>query len=737
MPMRFFRTFVLSGGLLSSGLLAGIPAFAQDPSARPRDPQIGLVLEGGAALGLAHIGVLQWLEEHRIPINYVAGTSLGGLVGGLYATGNSPADIQKLVGGIDWDVVLRGEVPFQDLSFRRKEDAVEYPNGLQFGIKGGVRFPEGFNSGHQVGLILDRVALPYSQVKNFDDLPIPFACVATDLLNNKPQVFRSGSLTQALRSTMSLPGIFTPVRTKDAVYVDGGLLDNLPVDVAKEMGADLIIAVHLQTKPLGANEPLSSVGVLGRSISVVIAANELRSMQDADILISVPLAEYSSTDYKLGTSIIKLGYEAAASKASVLSRFSVDEATWQSYLARRKARRRTLPEPQFVEVDGTSPKLETSIEEQLSNNVGKPIDTSKLENQLTQLTGDGRFANIGYQMTDKDGAPGLLIHAREKDYSPPEVRPLIVIDASQYDQVQFLLGARITFMDVGSFGAEWRNDVTIGSSHEVQSEFYRPFGHKLKWFIAPQGFATNTQQLFYKNTTLLAEYRNRQGGGAFDFGYVPSRSSEVRVGYRAAYQKFYPAVGGLTYGSLEGRVGTTSLRYRLDTTDDPIIPRKGLEAFFRSEWNDANPGAPSGFPISELRFNKFIDLNTPSSIYFSAAGGTTYTYHKTGFPPFQLGGGPDLYAYGRNEFLTNQYFLFRGGYLHKVLSLPPLLGNNMYAMGTLEGGKIYDLPPSISSLPADVAVSIVVNTIFGPFQLGGAAGATGHYKFFYSLGRVF
>lgn len=179
----------------------------------PKRPKLGLVLEGGAALGLAHIGVLHWLEEHRIPISYVAGTSMGGLIGGIYATGNSPETIHQIVDGIDWNEVLRGDIPYRDLSYRRKEDAAEYPNGIELGIKNGVRFREGFNAGHQVGLILDRISLPYSEMNSFDDLPIPFACLATDLVSGKEHVFRRGSLGRALRSTMSLPGIFSPVRT--------------------------------------------------------------------------------------------------------------------------------------------------------------------------------------------------------------------------------------------------------------------------------------------------------------------------------------------------------------------------------------------------------------------------------------------------------------------------------------------------------------------------------------------
>jgi len=740
------RFYALIGCILLGGNLAisqtgnASSSDTKNPSkdgVKPDAPRIGLVLEGGAALGLAHIGVIQWLEEHRIPVDYVAGTSMGGLVGGLYATGNRPADMQRIIGGINWDVVMSGEVPFQDLSFRRKEDAQEFPNGLEFGIKQGIRFPEGFNSGHQVGLILDSIAFPYSTVTDFNDLPIPFACVATSLITNKPHVFRTGSLTEALRSTMSLPGIFTPVRSKDNVMVDGGLLDNLPVDVAQEMGAQLTIAVHLETKPLGANEPLSSVGVLGRSISVVIAANELRSIQKADVLISVPLGAFSSTDYKKSAEIIKLGYEAAAEKAAVLTRFSVDEATWQAYLAQREARRRPIPVPQFVEVAGTVPKVATEIQDQLKDDVGKPLVPAQINKQLTYLLGDGRFSKVGYRMIEKDGQQGLQVSAVGKDWSPPEVRPLLVIDGSEVDDIQFAFGARITFRDIGTFGSEWRNDIVLGSEHGIRSEFYRPFGEERRWFVAPQGFAFNTQQNYYAQNTLEAIYRNRASGGSFDFGYNPSRSSEVRIGYSGAYQELYPTVGGLTYGRLDGRVGTTSLRYKLNRQDDPIVPRSGSNVKFRTDWYDANPGATSGFPVSELRINQFVKLNEPSSVFFTLAGGTTYTSHQVGFPPFKLGGGPDLYAYGTNELLTDQYMLFHAGYMHSLLQLPALVGKNLYVLGAVEGGKVYDQAPGTSTLPADLTAGFVVNTLFGPIVVGGGMGATGHYKFFYTIGRTF
>jgi NTE family protein len=328
---------------LSACFLASQAAGAQNGTSPLEGPKIGLVLEGGAALGLAHVGVIRWLEEHRIPVSYVAGTSMGGLVGGLYATGNSPGEIRELVDGIDWDLVLSGEIPYKDLAYRRKEDAEEFPNGLEFGIKSGIRFPEGFNSGHQVGLILDRIALPYSNLKSFDDLPIPFACVATDLVNNKAHVFRDGPLATALRSTMSLPGIFTPVRAGGTVYVDGGLLDHMPVDVARQMGADVTIAVYLHSKQLKAEGALSSVGVLGQSVSVVIGANVLRSMELADVLISVPLEDYSGVDYRKARNHQARLAEAAQEQPPRSRDGAIDEASeWQATWLNEKrgARRR-------------------------------------------------------------------------------------------------------------------------------------------------------------------------------------------------------------------------------------------------------------------------------------------------------------------------------------------------------------------------------------------------------------
>ena len=734
------RAGFLYCSLLTSVLLVD----AQEPSAPvstrstlSSQPSIGLALEGGGALGLAHIGVLKWMEEHRIPIRYISGTSMGGLVGGVYATGYSADETRELIESIDWNQVLGGQVPYRKLSFRRKQDASEYPNQLEFGLRRGVQFPEGFNSGQEVVMILDRVALPYSEMRSFDDLPTPFRCVATDLINNKAYTFDKGSLSLALRATMSLPGVFSPVRSDGHVFVDGGLMDNLPVGVAKQMGADITIAVHLQSKPLDANTPLSALSVLSQSIGVVIAANELRSIEQADILISVPLSDFSLMQFNKYEPIIKLGYQAAESKAALLLKFSVDEATWQQYLAERGARRKTAPVPKFVEVVGTNPQVAKPIQKALAYNIGKPVDHPELQSELIRELGNGRFNTLSYQMTTRDGTPGLLVQAEPKPYAPPTVLPLLVLNGSNLGNVYFSLGARITFLDFGGHRSELRNDVILGSEYGIRSQYFRPLTPTSHWFIAPNIFADNQQFPLYNQDTLLAQYRQRSVGGGMQFGYEFGNVAQLAVGYLAAQRSLRPEVGNSgELPNVSGRYGQTSLQFALRQYDNAVIPRIGQNADFIGGYVDSNPGAKGGYGISQARVSKFFRLSDPTSIFLTGDAGTTYGGNQTGIPPFTLGGANLFLAYGINELLTDQYYAIRAGYLRQLVKLPPLLGDRMYFASIFEAGKVFG-PYVRPQVPGSLAGGIIINTIFGPVTFGGAVGTAGHQRVFFAMGRIF
>lgn len=706
----------------------------------PGHPKVGLVLEGGGALGLAHIGVIQWLEEHRIPVSYIAGTSMGGLVGGVYSTGRNAAEVQDVVKGIDWNVVIGGHTPFDLLSYRRKEDAHEFAGTAEFGLRKGFQIPSGFNTGQQVQLILDRVALPYSRIKSFDELPIPFACVATDLSTNAEQVFRNGELDLALRSTMSLPGVFSPVHSGTHIYVDGGLLNNLPVDVAKEMGADITLAVSLEGAHLKPNAELSSLSVVTQSISAVIAVNERNSIKKADLVISVPLQAFGSMDYKKVDEIIKAGYEAASANAEKLSKLSVDEASWNQYLAERTARRsRATTVPQFIEVKGVSGAAASDIAKNMSGLVGKPVDTDKLDSDILKVTGEGAISNLNYRMVERNGKDGLQLEAIRKPYAPPIVRPMIFIDGSDYNDVFFSMGARITFMDFGGYRRELRSDVMLGSQYEISTEYYRPFSATSKWFVAPRGGFNSYLYPIYNQSTFLALYRSHDILGGLDFGYTFGRTSELRVGYEGGYRQLKLQIGNSNVlPTVSGATGDVKLEFNLTTLDDPVIPRKGESVRFYTKYFHVNPAAPEGFPESELQIQNYFKLNRRNSVFFNMYGGSTYGY-KAGIPAFQLGGITRFAAYNTNELLTNQYYMGQQGFVRTLKRLPPLLGSTIDLLGAIEEGKTFKLerglkPPSI---PADLLGALVINTRFGPVEVGGAVGNYGRSKIFFQVGRLF
>jgi len=393
--LTLFSLLVLSSVLSSAQNLPLAQAQGQSPGQETASPQpvnrprIGLALSGGGALGLAQIGVIQWLEENHIPVDRVAGTSMGSIIAAMYATGMSPVEIRKFAEGVDWNEALLPEPIYQQLAYRRKQDRRDYQIEAALGLKHGLSGPNGFDSGHGVGLLLDRIAFPESGIASFDDLPIPFRCVATDMQTGDRVVLHDGSLATAVRASMAIPGVFTPVEINGRVLADGGMVENIPVEAVREMDADAVIAVNLEI-PLGEREQLETLtGVLSRAVSVMILQNERRSMALANATITVETGSFSTTDYDDLPGLIHLGYQSAASHAAALLPYVIaDEAEWRQYLAARMARRRVRPkEVQAVVVEGGDSDTYQRIAQRLKSDTQGPLDLSKLEDQLTHIAG--------------------------------------------------------------------------------------------------------------------------------------------------------------------------------------------------------------------------------------------------------------------------------------------------------------------------------------------------------------
>jgi NTE family protein len=683
--------------------------------------------------------VLKWFEEHHIPVDYIAGTSMGGLVGGLYATGNSSDQLERILKSSDWTLLLGGGTPYQDLTFRRKEDARDIPNSIQVGLKNGVSLPPGLNSGQAVNLLIDRETLPYSTIGSFDDLPIPFRCVSTEIVSGNAYVFSDGSLSDAMRATMSIPGVFAPVRRDNQIFVDGGLVDNLPTDVVRKMGADIVIAVHLQIAPAAAKEIQSAFSILGRSVELVIAETEIRGMAGADLLIKADVEKFTTMDYEKTDQLVQVGYEAAEEKAQILKTYSLDEESWAKYLQEKNSRVRTkVGTPQFVKVEGVTGEDATNIQQFLTPLVGKPIDQPKLEEYLTRLSGIGKFDNVSYDLINQDNQEGLLVHVHEKSYAPPILRPGIMIDGTQTDDVSFTAAARITFMDVAGYRSEWRNDFQFGQTYGLASDLYRPFHPLGRWFFDPFAKASQFTFLVYKKSNPRADYRIEDVSGGLDLGYSISRFSEIRAGYGIGFTNEYLRLGTPDFASTNGRVGQFHMRYVLDHTNDAVIPTDGYYVQSNFYWYDTYPDATEAFPSMTATLQYFLPVFHRDVAFITGTGGSTFGYKNTGDPQFFLGGVGRLTAYGLNELLGNQYFVGRVGYLRQIASLPPFVGKSVYLISYGEVGKMYNDPfGTAPRLSGDGAAGVIADTAFGPIFVGGSVGDTGHHKWFFQLGRVF
>ena len=725
-------------------IVLSISTLGQNPDNDNKNrPKIGLVLSGGGARGFAHIGVIRVLEENHIPVDYISGASMGALVGALYATGRTPAEMEELINKLDWNELLRGKPAFDNLSYRRKEDRRNLPGAITLGgKKTNLRLPSSLNPGHEIGLVLDSLMLPYGDNTNFDDLPIPFRCVATDLVNADTVVLKSGSLAQALRATMAIPAVFAPVELNGRILADGGILNNIPTDVAKEMGADIVLVVNIETQ-LGDRTSLQDlVGILGQTFYVATVENSRRSLRQADIIIAPDLKNYTTFDFGAGEEIIELGYEGAQAKTTLLKSFALNDADWQKYLASREAK--ILPKteltPKFLAVEGTKDsqavrKIESKLDDKYEN---KPLDEKALSNDLTDLTGTERFDNLGYGITRRDDKTGLLVRVYDPKERTDRTTVLEVgfgVNNFEADNVNFNARGRLTLFDVGGGGNEWRNDFSIGSRTLLGTEFYRPFG-ATKFFAAPNAFYEDHRVNFYQDGDRLAEYTFRTVQTGIDLGYIPNSNSEFRLGYSIGNLRAARRVGNPLLADLSGNVSFASLRWNFDTRNSSQIPTSGIEIRSSLNYYFDSPGATSQFPQGESEINVFRSLGNKNILFGFGGAGTTFGKTAPLFQQFALGGLFNIGGYGSGEFRSSNYLKNGFGVLHETFSAPAYIGGKLYFGGWYEGGSAFE-DFGAANYRQSFTGGAVLETRLGPIFIGASFGESGQRKFYFSLGRFF
>lgn len=727
-------------------ILTGLPTATSAQSTAPkRRPTIGLVLSGGGARGFAHIGVLKVLEENHIPVDYVGGTSMGGLVGAMYAMGKTPAEIEAMVASMDWNKLFQNLGEADRLSFRRKEDRRNIPAPVT--LKGDIdnlNLPNALNSGHEIGLLLDSVTLPYATVTNFDDMPIPFRAVGTDMVKGESVTLKSGSLARSLRATMSIPGVFAPVEVDGKILSDGGLVNNIPTDVVKDMGADILIVVNIETK-LGNRESLESLpGVLAQTINIATAENSRRSLRQANIIISPDLGTYSATDFNDNKKIIDLGYQGAQLNVALLKALSLNDAEWEAHLAARHGRERpeTTPVPEFVAVEGKDPNAIRIIEEKLNGRyVGRPLDQvqqDQLARDLSDLTGTGRFEAIDYQLTRRGDQTGLVILPNtigEVPSKPTRLELGLDVNSVEADNVNFNFLTRLTFFDIGKYGSEWRNDMRLGSSPYLATEYYLPLGHT-KAFVAPRASYERRRINLFEDGNRLAEYTGQTTQIGFDLGYGFNARSELRAGYTLGYQRVSRRVGDPLLPNLKGKFSYAGLRWTYDSLDKAQVPTRGFYAVSTVNYFLDSPGATGDFPQAETRLRAFVPVEKRNTFFAFGGGGTSFGNLAPPLQQFTLGGPFRLGGYGFEEFRSSNYLQGGFGFLHNPKIIPTFLGGKTYVGAWYEGGSSFERFAD-SEYMQSVSIGTIIETPVGPVFVGGSVNQNGRRRFYFSFGRVF
>lgn len=714
--------------LLVFPVMAGSQAF-------PR-PRIGVALSGGAQRGCAHIGVLQWMEEHHIPIDCISGTSMGGLIGGMYAAGISPVEMRHLLAAIDWDDAFRGEPNYRVLSFRRKEDRRDMPVSLEIGLKDGVKLPSGLDPVHPIGLLLSRVALPYSDLRDFDVLPVPFRAAAVDLQTGQTVIMRDGSLASALRATMAVPGVFTPVERNGHLLVDGGILCNLPTEAVREMGADVIIAVDV-TPTLVSRRDLESIfGVVEQSVAIVLLNNARKSMELADIVIRPDLRGIESEGYESSNAFADRGMQIPPARAKMLEALALPPDQWAEYVRQRDARKRTtIPVPSYVRVTGASPAAGRGVERALHSYVARPVDTSRLEHDLTLFTGNGRFLSLSYSMERRGDTEGLLVHAEEKRHAPPFANFALDVNGAEMESVTVSAGARVTALDVAGPRAEWRTDVLLGSTARIGSELYLPVP-STRLFFAPYSRYYSRKTDLFSEGNRVAEYRMIDNVIGIDAGYAFGPSAEARVGYEFGRADASIRTGDPLLPHDKGEISAMTAQYVLDTENNPQVPTQGVRMQLSGKWLMEVPGAGSGIPLAEGNISLFTPVSGSNVAVALASAGTSFGYTAPSMQQFTLGGPMRLTAYSPDEFRGNHYLHLGLGVMHRIGALPRYVGGPMYLGLIGETGGVFNRFAD-GRYNMCASLGLVAETAIGPLYVGGAIGEAGHRKLFFSLGRLF
>ncbi len=712
------------------------------PAARPRAqgedpppprPRIGLALSGGGARGAAHIGVLKVLEELKIPIDFISGTSMGAIVGGLYASGMSPAELEEMISRIDWNAAFADEIPRRDRSFRRKRDDDLYLIKHKPGIsRSGLRFPPGLLDGQKIDLLLKRYTLHVSGIRNFDDLPIPFRAVAADLATGGTVVIGGGDLALAIRASMSIPVVFAPREIDGRLLADGGVGSNLPIDVVRRMGADIVIAVDIST-PLQGREELGSVlAITDQLITIMTRRNtdeQIASLETTDVFIRPDLGDITTASFTRAAEAIPAGFAAADSLRGRLAAFAVPAEEYGAF-ERRRSIRRAPPVIDEVRIVNHSRIGDGVIAARLHVKTGAALDVDRLEKDIDQIFGLELFESVYYDVVDEDGRAVLTITVRERSWGPNYMQFGVAV-FEDFEGPNFNLGAAYIRTAVDRLNGEWRTGAQIGQEPGAFTEFHQPLDAKLRFFVqAAASISERADNIFDGDGRKIAELGVMQYGIRFAAGRELGTWGEFRAGVLRESGEIKTQVGPPDSPSSDFDTGEGFVQLSLDELDDAYFPRSGGTARLRFGASFAGLGADV-----EYEQGSFDGAYAASVGRWTGLIGASFGVTMDSDAPYQslflLGGFTRLSGLEEHE-LRGQHAALLSVLLYRRLGDFSVL--SFYAGLSAEYGNTFDRREDIAFDAGIAAGSVFVGieTILGPVYIayGLAEGDRGNYYLF-------
>ena len=708
-------------------------------TANAERPKIGLVLGGGGARGAAHIGVLQELERQRVPIDAIAGTSMGAIVGGLYASGMTPAELEELVTTLDWVASMQDTPAREHLSFRRKLEDERYPITAELGVSAdGLELPMGAVEGQRLALLLRELTIDVSHIDDFDDLPIPFRAVATNIETGDAHVMGEGDLAQAIRASMSVPAVFAPAEIDGELFVDGGIAYNLPIDVMRSMGVDIIIAVDVEFPLYTADELVSAVTISEQMITILMRRETLRQIErlgDDDILIRPALGTFDSGAFERTPEAVEPGRQAALEAADRLAEIALDESAFAQHLAQRD-----VPPPidatlAFVRVVDDGPVSARMLESHLDIAPGDPVDTARLSAAAQDLYGLNLHEQVSYRLVEEGGATGVIFDARSKGYGPNILKFAVSLENDFEGSTSFNLGARWRRIGINSHGAEWLTDLQLGTDPLLISEFYQPFRAGSALFVAPRIDLRQRNLNTFEGQDAVARYRISESEAGLDFGTEIGSIGEFRLGAYRGFGNARVKVGDPALPNLDFDTGGVRARLRFDTRDNAQFPRSGIRADLR--WNASLPdlGADARYDTVETQFESTWTRGE-NSLQFGALYATTLDSQDAIQDLFTLGGFLRLSGLERGEISGPHAALTRLVYYRRVSeSTGGIFNVPVYLGASLEAGNTWSERGDISFDSALINGGFFAgfDTPIGPVYLGAGlaeGGRSNYYLFF-------